>query len=180
MDDKIYESPKSNVAVSREFIANQNLLLGVFDKNMIIAIVILITLALAISISSFLNQTNMSIENVTLGLALEIFWAIFLVYMIQLLGGSRKISKKHPSVYEKRGAFGYLWRTLIVKYLSLFVIVLLLTLFSLASRIEAPSALYTLVSFGLSIIASVFVIWLLFSKDRAGQFKWVIAIFRRY
>ena len=180
MNEEIYNAPESNLTKAEDLINDKPVFLGVFDKPMLIAVAIQVILIIVLSATSLFNDSAMSMENVAIGLFLEIFWAFFLVFLVRKIRGNKKISRKYPSVYQSLGAWGYLWRSFATKYVAFFFVIVLSALFSVAARLEAPSIGFTIVSFGFSFAASIVTTWLFFSNDRAGQFRWVLTIFRGY
>jgi hypothetical protein len=180
MNAKIYKTPEANLVKLGEYTQADRVLVGPFDKPMLLAVVVQIVLIAVLSVLSLINKTAMSLENVSIGFVSETFWAVFLVYLIRKIRGNKKISRKYPSVYETLSTWDYLWRSLLSKYISLFLTIIFLALLSVATRLESPSIGFTVLSLGLSLVISVVATWLLFSTDRAGQFKWVLTIFRGY
>lgn len=179
MNEEIYSTPESNLSKAEDFIQDNPTIIGAFDKPMLVAIAIQLALVVFLSITSFVGSPSTTASNVLVGFVTNAFWVFFLVYLIRRLRGNLVILKKQSSVYSHLGAWGYLWRSLVAKYLSFFLMLVALALFNGGAALNSSIDL-TILSFGLSFVSSIVVVWLLFSRDRRAHFIWLVAIFRGY
>jgi len=123
------------------------------DKKIVISSSILIGLAVALSFLDVERLRNYSIWNHIIGYILEIFWVVVVVLVVRAVRGELSI-------------WGYVWRTFLVKFVSLMTVVILLVLLSIDVE---PSVKYTLTLIIPSIIISIVYAWLFHSNNRRGH-----------
>lgn len=143
-----------------------------FDPIAKKSIVALIIFELTIS----LLTTKYNVEFALINLALSaLFSLIYPIYMVFLLSKLTNIVGSNVS-NKTYGIWSYIWRVLLIKYLSILFSVCIYTVLSYKA---SPSVQFTLLIWLLSFVTSLFFVWLFFSKDRKGQFFWLAEIFSR-
>ena len=121
------------------------------DKKVIVSSSILIVLSVVLSLLDIETFSKFSIWNHMVGFLLEIIWVVVVVLVVRAVRGELSI-------------WGYVWRTFLVKYVSLMTVIIFLALASM-TNIE-PSVKYTLILITPSIIISIVYAWLFHSNNR--------------
>ncbi len=150
----------------------------IFDKTMIIAICIMITISFCfLFLSEETAQGNFSTANITLSYLTAIIWDILLIVLIRTLRGNKVMRRKKPDAVFKLNVWGYIWRGELVLFLSMFLAVILVTVFRIN---PTPSILYTIILTILGYLSSVLITWLIFSTNRTGQVRLIFSLVRGY
>lgn len=153
-------------------------MMKLFDRTMFIAISALVALSLGMLLLSEDTEPNkFSTANHALSYFTELFWCVLVIFLVRLLRGNEVERRKNPGVKFELTVWGYFWRGLLIKYLALILSVILVLLTRLDPK---PSFQYTLVFSILSYMSSIFLMWLIFSKNRKEQMAFVFALFRGY
>jgi len=105
------------------------------------------------------------------GHALSSAWVVFLLNKLATEGGLLK-SKRPITIW------GYIWRALIVYYISM-VLAALTTLLTIGVQAQ-PSILTFFFISALQSLFCIAVIWCIFSKDRKSQIRWVLSLSRGF
>ena len=147
-----------------------------FDKTMILTILLMIGLSVTSSIIAPSDNFEFTLSNYIIGYCLTILGIIFVVYLIRHISGNKLRSKKHAEHPRFFSVWSYFWRATLTYALAYFSAVSITIIFDF--RIEIPSVSATIVASFLTYFMSVFYVWLLFSKNRRGQFNWLIQTIR--
>lgn len=138
------------------------------------SIIVLIVIAIATFFFTYQYQLKFDALNSVIGALASLSLPIYIVILIDKV--------RHPSnvsiEIKRLGIWGYVWRTELVRYLSIIISAILYT--SLTRAVAVPSAHFTFIIFLMSLFSALFLIWLFFSEDRKGQFHWLMRIFPRF
>ena len=100
------------------------------------------------------------------------------VLAVYVLHGAQLPSRKSPYGMLPMSLGGLVWRSYLAMLLSLLPMLLV------AYLVLGPADVYTmprlLLGLAIGMVSEVFVVWLLFSKDRVGQLRWCISLLRGY
>ncbi len=138
-----------------------------FSKSMTKASLILASFVSILLVVQLLSPGDFSTLNIMLSLILELVWVYLLVLLIRLV-----------RTEDDLGVMGYLWRCIVSKYLSLFVA--LFSIVAFFGSLHVPSIKSTSIILISGMLVSIFVVWVIFSKNRKSQLYWLLAIFRGY
>ena len=148
------------------------------DKTMIIAISVLVLISFVfLFASTVMGPNKFTTANLVLSYFIELIWCIFLVLLIRSLRGNRVKRRKQPGVEFTLSVWGYIWRGILIKNLSLFLAIILLML---ARFDPVPSIQYTTIMAILCCLSSVFLTWLIFSENRSERARLILSLFRGY
>ena len=148
-------------------------MIGLLDKTMLLAILGIILIAVIFILletyggPEFASDMEFSIVNLVLSNFLGFVETVVAVYSIRLIRGNEKVISKDPEIRKRIGVYGYIWRTLFIFTISLFIASALTMIFQL--QVEVPSVLFSLIMFPIICILIVILTWLFFSYDRKGQ-----------
>jgi len=155
-----------------------------FDKKMIIATALLILLSVASSaliLMDDLESANVNAEIITLIMTIFLtVFCVFLVKRVRVFG----LGSDAENAAEALGVWGYFWRVLLVQIIGAILVVLPVMIVLLLNgsgsmdflESTVGAVVFSIVLFPVSMIC----IWMLFSKDRSGQIRRFISIFRGY
>lgn len=145
-----------------------------FDPFMKKAWLILLVIGVALSI---LSPTNSPYSAGVLLIVSLVWLAIYNAFVIFLL---RKLATEDGLLKSKKPItiWGYIWRTIIVLYISMIPAVLA-TLMIIGVQPHTSILTGALIC-GLHSLTSIVTIWCIFSRDRKSQIGWLLSLARGY
>jgi hypothetical protein len=136
------------------------------DSHMKRAIVTLAILMASFTCAGAYSEPALYPTNiVAISLAADVLFSVLSVYLLRI------VRAEYPSV----GVFGYCWRVLLLRFLCGLFAILASMLF--LNRRTLPSVAFTVYLHIVSFVLLPIAAWLLFSKSRRSQFKWVLYTF---
>ena len=180
MTENLYSPPEANLtkpSVKGEQYDRR------FNKTMVIAVSLLVITSLFFTVVSyvFLEET-VDVVNEIINTLFTFALSIFIVYFIKRLR-VYGLGSEEESAAKALGIWGYFWRGVVIEWFAVLVMIIIFAAGMLGGLDLTEffiSRVGTIVlGFALFPI-SLFGIWALFSKDRAGQLNGFFKIFRGY
>jgi len=126
------------------------------------AALIVAIILVGITLSGFaFKSPNSSPQIIAISLPLEIIITWLIIFIIHTAGENA----------VKYSVFGYVWRTLLVRFVSAFFA--LAASISLIAKPTLPSLTFSFQLYFMLLILTPLTAWLLFSRNRLKQVKWL-------
>ena len=148
---------------------------------MTIASLIMVIISTAFTVASYFipadSDTKMfTLENESISLLMQTLYILIAVLLIKRIRGNKVINEKEKNIASEIKVIGYIWRTYLIKYISLF-----LSVFVMAVTFKPiPSIQHTITAFIFQLLFTVPIIWLLFSRNKRKNIQWLLSLFRGY
>ncbi|MFQ3247638.1 MAG: hypothetical protein ACI9SP_004297 [Arenicella sp.] len=148
-----------------------------FDKTMLIAALLLVTVMLMTSIVFPPQFFEFSFSQRLLGFFLRVVEIVFILFLIRHIRGNEFKIKVDSNRPEKLSIWSYFWRAAVVHGIATLSFAIARLLF-VGVQVEIPSVPEAVLIAVLISLLSIFYVWLMFSKDRRGQLVWLMQLVR--
>ncbi len=148
------------------------------EKRALIALCILIVGSITLAIFGPTGGLEFSVLNLGLGMILDVVMFSITVFLLQAIRGDRAVSKMTTNIALELSVWGYIWRSVLVRYLSMMVAMIFFI--ALQVNYKQPSEELTTAYFAVSLPVSIALVWLFFSTDKKGNIRWIVSLARGY